>query len=71
MNEELLKVSKLFENDGDLKALELLYKITNDELVNILIKWYNEYEEIPNGEETNEFYMYDDIIHHIYIKYGL
>lgn len=76
MNEELLKVSELFENDSDLKALELLYKITKDELVEILINWYNNYiDEIvrynSNCFETNEFYMYDDMIHYIYIKYGL
>ena len=76
MRKDLKEVSRLFAEESDLKALELLYEITKDELVEILINWYNNYiDEIvrydSNCFETNEYYMYDDMIHHIYIKYGL
>lgn len=68
---EFTEVSRLFQEESDLQALELLYKLTDDELVNILISWYNDYEDIRDYGETNEFYMYDDIIHYLYITYGL
>lgn len=76
MSKDLQEVSRLFQEESDLKALELLYEITKDELVEILINWYNNYiDEIvrydSNCFETNEYHMYDDIINHIYIKYGL
>ena len=76
MSKDLKEVSRLFAEESDLKALELLYEITKDELVAILINWYNNYiNEIVgyggNCFETNEFYMYDDMIHYVYVKYGL
>lgn len=69
--EDLKKVLELFMSKKDLKALELLYKITNDELIKILINWYKEFEEIENEEETNEYFMYDDLIQYVFKKYKL
>lgn len=69
--EDLKKVLELFMGKKDLKALELLYKITNDELIKILINWYKEFEEIENEEETNEYFMYDDLIQYVFKKYKL
>lgn len=69
--EDLKKVLELFMDENDLKALELLYKITNDELIKILINWYKEFEEIENAEETNEYFMYDDLIQYVFKKYKL
>ena len=65
------KVVDLFMQEDDLKALNLLYKITEDKLIKILIKWYNEFEEISQAEQSNEYYMYDDIMQYIWEKYEL
>lgn len=65
------KVVDLFMQENDLKALKLLYKITEDKLIKILISWYEDYEEISQAEESNEFYMYDDIMQYIWEKYEL
>ena len=43
MSKDLKEVSRLFAEESDLKALELLYEITKDEIVSILINWYNNY----------------------------
>lgn len=48
-----------------------MYEITNDKLIKILISWYNEFEEIEERAETNEFYMYNDIMKYICEEYGL
>ena len=64
-------VVKLFMEESDLKALKLLYKLTKDDLVKILINWYKDYEIIEDAGETNEYYMYDDIIQYIFKKYKL
>lgn len=69
--EDLKKVLELFMEEDDLKALELLYKLTKDDLVKILINWYKDYEIIEDAGETNEYYMYDDIIQYIFKKYKL
>ena len=65
------KVVDLFMQENDLKALKLLYKITKDKLIKILISWYEDYEEISQAEESNEFYMYDDVMQYIWEKYEL
>lgn len=64
-------VVKLFMEESDLRALKLLYKLTKDDLVKILINWYKDYEIIEDAGETNEYYMYDDIIQYIFKKYKL
>ena len=64
-------VVKLFMDESDLRALKLLYKLTKDPLVKILINWYKDYEIIEYAGETNEYYMYDDIIQYIFKKYKL
>ena len=64
-------VVKLFMDESDLRALNLLYKLTKDPLVKILINWYKDYEIIEDAGETNEYYMYDDIIQYIFKKYKL
>lgn len=64
-------VVKLFMDESDLRALKLLYKLTKDPLVKILINWYKDYEIIEDAGETNEYYMYDDIIQYIFKKYKL
>lgn len=64
-------VVKLFMEESDLRALKLLYKLTKDALVKILINWYKDYEIIEDAGETNEYYMYDDIIQYIFKKYKL
>lgn len=70
-DKKIKKVSDLFMEENDLKALEKLYKSTNDKLVKILINWRKEYEtEIINGC-TNESYMYEDLIEYIFKKYNL
>ena len=64
------EVVNLFK-ENDLAALKKMYEITNDKLIKILISWYNEFEEIEERAETNEFYMYNDIMKYICEEYGL
>jgi len=67
---KLRRILNLFMDEEDLKALNVLYKATEDPLVKILINWKNEYEELKCCQ-TNEFYMYDDIISYLFKKYEL
>lgn len=65
------KVVELFSNDGDEKALALLYKITKDQLVKIALEWRKEYELSIECGQTDAEYMYCDIINYLYDKYNL
>lgn len=69
--ETMKQVSKLFMEESDRQALELLYKITNDKLVKIALDWNKSYEVELDEVNTNEFYMYDDIISYIWDKYKI
>ena len=69
--ETMKEVSKLFMEESDRQALELLYKITNDKLVKIALDWNKSYEVELDEVNTNEFYMYDDIISYIWDKYKI
>lgn len=69
--ETMKQVSKLFMEESDRQALELLYEITNDKLVKIALDWNKSYETELNEVNTNEFYMYDDIISYIWDKYKI
>ena len=62
--------SKLFMNESDIEGLELLYKMTNDELVKILLDWKTNILELENNY-TNEFSMYEDILAYVFKKYDL
>lgn len=66
------EVCRLFTYDSDEKALELLYEITKDKLCKIALDWILEYGEIiTSSYETNEWYMYDDIINYLWKKYNI
>lgn len=64
------EVAKLFMEENDIKALKKLYELTQDKIIQILINWKEDYEEIEYTD-TNEFMMYDDIINYIFEKYNL
>lgn len=70
-NSKLLEVVDMFMNNGDNKALEQLYAITKDKLLEILITWKVEYGDIIDNPKTNISYMYNDIIGYVWDKYGL
>lgn len=65
------KVIELFNDDGDEKALKLLYKITKDKLVKIALDWRKEYAMQIEDTCTDASFMYQDIIEHLYDKYKL
>lgn len=64
------EVAKLFMEENDIKALKKLYELTQDKIIQILINWKEDYEEMEYTD-TNEFMMYDDIINYIFEKYNL
>ena len=68
---DLEKVVQLFNDDGDEKALALLYKMTNDRIVQLALVWKQEYEESLETSYSDASYMYDDLISYIYDKYKL
>ncbi len=69
--DEKKEVIKLFMESDDKKALKKMYKYTKDKLIKILLRWKVEYEiELEYGQ-TNEFYMYDDIVSYLWKKYKL
>ncbi len=69
--DEKKEVIKLFMEEDDKKALKKMYKYTKDKLIKILLRWKVEYEiELEYGQ-TNEFYMYDDIVSYLWKKYKL
>lgn len=70
-NPRLLEIVDTFMNEGDNKALEQLYEITEDKLLKILISWKDEYGDIIDNPQTNVSYMYNDIIGYIWDKYKL
>ncbi len=54
-----------------IKSFKKMYKYTKDKLIKILLRWKVEYEiELEYGQ-TNEFYMYDDIVSYLWKKYKL
>ena len=65
----LNKVVDLFMQESDEKALKELYKITNDEIVKILLDWKKEYEvELPSPS-TYSSSMYADVMSYVWNKY--
>lgn len=64
------EVAKLFMEENDIKALKKLYELTQDKIIQILINWKENYEEMEYTD-TNEFMLYDDIINYIFEKYNL
>ena len=65
------EVCRLFMEEGDEKALSLLYEITKDELCNILLKWRKEYEVDFENVFTSAFQMYEEIITYLWDKYNI
>lgn len=65
------KVVDLFMEDEDKKALNELYKITNDEIVKILLDWKKEYEVELEDPNTYSSSMYEDIMGYVWDKYKL
>lgn len=65
------EVYKLFMEDGDEKALKLLYDITEDELCNILLRWHKDYVDKFKDIHTNEWEMYADVITYLWHKYDI
>lgn len=70
-NPKILEVVDMFMNDSDIEALEQLYAITKDKLLEILISWKVEYGDIIDNPKTNISYMYSDIRGYVWDKYGL
>lgn len=69
--DEKEEVIKLFMENDDKKALKKMYKFTKDALIKVLLKWKKEYEMELKYGQTNEFYMYDDVISYLWKKYKL
>ncbi len=69
--DEKKEVIKLFMEEDDKKALKKMYKYTKDKLIKILLRWKVEYEMELEYGQTNEFYMYDDIVSYLWKKYKL
>ena len=65
------EVCRLFMEEGDEKALPLLYEITKDELCNILLKWRKQYEEEFENVLDCPFQMYEEIITYLWDKYNI
>ncbi len=70
-NPKILEVVDMFMNDSDIEALEQLYAITKDKLLEILITWKVEYGDIIDNPKTNISYMYSDMIGYVWDKYKL
>lgn len=70
-NEILEDVVKLFMEENDRQALEKLYEVTNDKLVNILLGWNKEYNEFIGETNTYAGSMYEDIMSYVWDKYKL
>lgn len=68
---KLNKVVDLFMQENDEKALKELYKITNDEIVKILLDWKKEYEVELQSPDTYSSSMYADIMTYVWSKYKL
>lgn len=66
---DMSEVVNLFMNNSDLEALNLLYNITKDSLVKILIDWCNNYSVQELYTDVNS--MYTDMIDYIFSKYNL
>lgn len=67
----LNKVVDLFMQESDEKALKELYKITNDEIVKILLDWKKEYEVELQSPSTYSSSMYVDVMSYVWNKYKL
>ena len=67
----LNKVVDLFMQENDEKALKELYKITNDEIVKILLDWKKEYEVELQSPDTYSSSMYEDVMSYVWNKYKL
>lgn len=67
----LKEVVDLFMQDSDEKALKELYKITNDDIVKILIDWKKEYSIELQLSNTHLSNMYEDVMSYVWEKYKL
>lgn len=65
------KVVDLFMEENDTKALQELYKITNDKIVKILLDWKKEYEVELQEPDTYSSSMYSDVMSYVWDKYKL
>lgn len=65
------KVVDLFMKENDEKALKELYKITDDEIVKILLDWKKEYEVELQSPDTYSSSMYEDVMSYVCDKYKL
>lgn len=65
------EVNRLFMEENDKKALTLLYELTKDEIVKVVLDWCDEYEMELQNNYSNELYMYNDIISALYKKYNI
>lgn len=65
------EVVNLFMNENDNAALEKLYEITHDKLVEILMNWKHDYQDSLYYAESDSSIMYNDIIEYVFEKYEL
>ena len=61
----------LFHDCKDKDALKIMYRETKNPLVNILIRWNEDYEGELDDYNTPQFYMYGDIINYVLDKYKI
>ena len=67
--EEFKKIIKLFDNEKDGEALNKLFDLTQDKIVKILIRLYDEYEDLIKDYTTYMSEIYSDLIEHVWEKY--
>lgn len=65
------RIVELFMNLNDKEALEELYKVTQDDIVKILLNWKKEYEVELQCCDSCQSSMYEDIMEYVWKKYNL
>lgn len=65
------EIARIFMEEQDKKALEMLYNLTRDEIVEIALSWCDEYKEQLDNVYSNELSMYNEIIEYIWEKYEI
>lgn len=65
------RIVELFMNLNDKEALEELYKVTQDDIVKILLTWKKEYEVELQCCDSCQSSMYEDIMGYVWKKYNL
>ena len=65
------EIARIFMEEQDKKALEMLYNLTRDDIVEIALNWCDEYKEQLDNVYSNEFSMYNEIIEYIWQKYEI